>query len=262
MFKGDNQSDSSKLLQRLMLVLFWVVLLLFSLVKTKIIHYSSMCYFPMSYLAATYVYNHWTTPANKWHNVLLALVGVLFSIILLAAPAVGANLDQLINSGMVQDKFAEANMQAQNNWSVFDYLSGILFVVGLLGYFFAKTKLKWPILLSSTTLAFTLMGALIVPKVENISQRAAIEFFKDRQGEDCYVETYSYKSYADIFYTRKPIPTNENHNNDQWLLSGGIDKPVYMVCKITKKEEFMSGYPQFSLLYEKNGFVFFKRDIN
>src|SRR5262249_42718142 len=35
-----------------MLILFWVVMLLFSIVKTKIVHYSSLTYFPLSFLAA------------------------------------------------------------------------------------------------------------------------------------------------------------------------------------------------------------------
>ena len=37
--------------------LFWVVVLvLFTVVSTKIVHYSSMCYLPLSYLAAEYLY--------------------------------------------------------------------------------------------------------------------------------------------------------------------------------------------------------------
>ncbi|MEO1627533.1 MAG: glycosyltransferase family 39 protein, partial [Bacteroidota bacterium] len=32
-----------------MLILFWVVLLLFSVVQSKIVHYSSLCYFPLTY---------------------------------------------------------------------------------------------------------------------------------------------------------------------------------------------------------------------
>ena len=35
----------------ILLILFWVVLLLFSIVKTKIVHYSSLCYFPISFIA-------------------------------------------------------------------------------------------------------------------------------------------------------------------------------------------------------------------
>jgi hypothetical protein len=35
-----------------MQLLFWVVLILFSIVKTKILHYSSLAYFPLTYLGA------------------------------------------------------------------------------------------------------------------------------------------------------------------------------------------------------------------
>ena len=35
-----------------MLILFWVVLVLFSIVQSKIVHYSSLCYFPLTYFAA------------------------------------------------------------------------------------------------------------------------------------------------------------------------------------------------------------------
>ena len=38
-----------------MKILFWVVLILFTIVKTKIVHYSSMCYFPISFLAASFL---------------------------------------------------------------------------------------------------------------------------------------------------------------------------------------------------------------
>ena len=38
--------------RRWMLILFWVVLILFSVVQSKIVHYSSLCYFPLTYLAA------------------------------------------------------------------------------------------------------------------------------------------------------------------------------------------------------------------
>ena len=40
---------------RLVLVLFWVVLGVFTLVKTKIVHYSSLCYLPLTFFAARYV---------------------------------------------------------------------------------------------------------------------------------------------------------------------------------------------------------------
>ncbi|MCK7529079.1 MAG: hypothetical protein MZV64_71740 [Ignavibacteriales bacterium] len=45
-FKTRSAEGSQKAFRRWMVVLFWVVLVLFSIVKTKIVHYSSLCYFP------------------------------------------------------------------------------------------------------------------------------------------------------------------------------------------------------------------------
>ena len=39
-----------------MRILFWVVLLLFTIVKTKIVHYSSMTYLPLSFLATSVIF--------------------------------------------------------------------------------------------------------------------------------------------------------------------------------------------------------------
>src|SRR5690606_20755485 len=53
---GDAGQDDHR---RWMVILFWVVLVLFSLVKTKIVHYSSLCYFPLTSLAALRLERVW-----------------------------------------------------------------------------------------------------------------------------------------------------------------------------------------------------------
>lgn len=105
--------------------------------------------------------------------------------------------------------------------------------------------------------------AIIVPKVERYSQGAAIDFFIARQGCDCYVHTLGYKSYGDLFYTHKEKPSNPNSYDQQWLLTGPIDKPVYFVTKVDRvqKWEDPAKYPGLKELYRKNGFVFLKRDV-
>jgi hypothetical protein len=259
MFVKKDLTAANLQLHKLMLVLFWVVLILFSLVKTKIIHYSSMCYFPLSFLAAHFVYLYWNEKTKKTHNLLLGLIGGILALALILAPLVGANLDFILDRGWVNDPFAEANMQAINHWGIADFLGGIFFLAGLIGFIRFQDHRKWLVLCGSTTLAFTLTGALLVPKIENISQRAAIEFYENKQGLDCYVDTYEFVSYADLFYSRKMPPNNPNHHKLNWLLTGEVDKPVFIVAKITKKDEFIKTYPHFTLLYEKNGFVFFQR---
>jgi len=259
LFKKDNTNESSKQFNLIMVVLFWVVLLLFSIVKTKIIHYSSLCYFPLSYFAANYLVTHLKSKPKIAFNILFYTIGCLLFLILLGAPIVGANLDKLLASGLVNDPFAEANMQADINWGIIDYLPALLFFFALLSFTIFRNEKKWAGLLAGTLLSFTTMSFLIIPKVELISQNAAIEFYESKQSEDCYIKTFEYFSYAHLYYARKRIPTDNEHFNLEFLMNGKMDKPVYIVCKNTSKQQFIDSQDNFELLYEKNGFVFFHR---
>jgi len=100
---------------------------------------------------------------------------------------------------------------------------------------------------------------VFVPKIEGYTQRAALDFYRQRAGEDCYIRTLGFKSYAHMFYAKTMPQDNPLHYDNDWLLTGKIDKPAYFVYKITKKDE-ISGYnPGLTLLYEKNGFIFAAR---
>jgi hypothetical protein len=117
-------------------------------------------------------------------------------------------------------------------------------------------------LFTGTAIVIFFASAIIVPKVERYSQGADIDFFIARQGENCYVHTLGFKSYGDLFYTMKEKPTNLNSYDQNWLLTGPIDKPVYFVTKIDRVQHWDNGqYPELKELYRKNGFVFFKREV-
>lgn len=100
--------------------------------------------------------------------------------------------------------------------------------------------------------------AHFTPKIEAYSQRAAIEFFKVLQGKDAYVKVLGYKSYAHLFYSKKMPQANDNHYNEEWLLTGDVDKPTYFVCKLMQADKYRA-MPQLEEMGAKNGFVFFKR---
>jgi hypothetical protein len=70
-----------------------------------------------------------------------------------------------------------------------------------------------------------------------------------------------YFSYAQLFYTDKKKPLNENAYNRDWLLTGNIDKPVYFVTKIDKIDQYKQ-YTELKALYRKNGFIFLKREVS
>jgi 4-amino-4-deoxy-L-arabinose transferase-like glycosyltransferase len=68
-------------MKKWMVILFWVVLILFSIVKTKIVHYSSLAYFPLTFLAAGFVYSMYQNRAkwSKWMSAIIIIISVLIA---------------------------------------------------------------------------------------------------------------------------------------------------------------------------------------
>jgi len=249
-----------------MVILFWTVLILFTIVKTKIIHYSSLAYFPLTFIAAYYIYKLLEQKESlpKWIKVLVISLGFIWSLIVVALQFVAMNKEKITKMNVIKDDFAVGNLQAQVHWTGFEFLIGALFFVCFLFIFLSKRFTTQNQIVASliATLFFIYSTVLvIVPKVEGYTQNAAIEFYKSRQMENCYVKTVGFKSYADLFYTAKKPTNNLNSNLEDWLIFGAIDKPVYFVMKNTRSEEFTRNFPHIKRIGEKNGFVFYKRDM-
>lgn len=244
-----------------MWIMFWVVLLLFSIVKTKIVHYSSLCYFPLTFLAALQLYRiaEGKVSLLKPVKILLTVIGVVLAIAITCLPLVGLNKDILIP--LIDDPFAVGNLQANVNWSIAEiswgliYLAGIITAVVLMRKEFRKGML---VLCAVQVITIQVTVLHFTPKIEAISQRAAIEYFQSFIRKDVYVHVLGYKSYAHLFYTQKQPQTNNNYDNEEWLLTGNIDKPAYFICKVMEADKYRA-MPQLEETGSKNGFVFFKR---
>ncbi|NVK28429.1 MAG: glycosyltransferase family 39 protein [Flavobacteriia bacterium] len=245
-----------------MIVLFWVVLILFSLVGTKIIHYSSMAYYPITFLSALTL---WRLVEKKeitrGLNIGVFAIGALVFIISFALPYVGMNPD-LILPLMESDPFAQANMEAEVWWSGIDFTPAI-WMAGVLAAYLLLAKKKGLIatrVLFYGTGTWVLLALIFfVAKVERISQYANVEFFEERSAEEVYVTTYGYKSYVPWFYNRPEPYQNDSATSRAWLFHGEIDKPLLISVKINKEEEFRQKFPEAVFLYSKNGFYFFER---
>lgn len=261
--KNREDEPDHKAFKRWMLILFWVVLILFTIVNTKIVHYSSMCYFPMSFLAA-YIINRIFENKQKldrWMKISLGIVATIIGSLVAALQFFVAYKEPIIASGIIKDDFAVGNLEADVYWSGFEFLVGTLLIFGVIGSLTLIKNVKKQIIgvFVSSLLFVNLTMIFIVPRIEQYSQNAAISFYKEVSKEDCYLETFGFKSYAIYYYFNKQQPENENSYNSDWLFKGEIDKPVYVVCKNTSEENFIKYYPEFVKLESKNGFVFFKR---
>ena len=262
--KRVTDTDQSKDFKKLMWIMFWVVLILFSIVKTKIVHYSSLCYFPLTYLAAIQLY-HIGNNQVKLKGIVtssLLVIGSLLAILISALPFVGIYKSKLIP--LIEDKNAVGNLQANVSWTWMECLWGVLYLFGIwvAVYIMKRNFKRGMIVLCVLQLVIIQITVLhFTPKVEAYSQRASIDFFESLKGKDVYVHTLGYKSYAHLFYTEKQPNSSADYyskDSEKWLLIGKVDKPTYFVAKLTTADEYKV-MPQLQMIGEKNGFVFFKR---
>ncbi len=244
-----------------MWVLLWVVLIVFSIVETKILHYSSLAYFPLTYLAAEKL-KSWLggqQPGKLVPGFLLGF-GLLFGIILIMLPVAGKNLDVILP--YIKDQFAVANLKADVHWSYVGCSIGFFYLLGVFGFwYFTKQQERskaWLILLVINIMTIQHLMNSIVPKIEKITQGAAIEFYEEKAEEDCVVEVLGFKSYAHLFYTNKTLDPGEPILSQEELLSKPTNRKVYFAARMNKAEKFKNelGLKE---IKRKNGFVFLEK---
>ena len=262
----QQNTVNQQIFKEWMLILLFTVLILFSVVKTKIVHYSSLTYFPITYLAAYAVYKTGNIKKRykNWVTWFTIIFGLIFILLVASLPFIDQYKELIIQNIAIKDEFALENLKANVSWKGNEWLVSVILFVGLgLYLFFTKWRFKTAyIVITVFTAVFSFATMVIItPKIEQYSQNAAIEFYEKISDEDCYVRTLGYKSYAHVFYSKMKPPTDENWHERDWLIFGDIDKSAYFVTKITKKERLLTQYPTLVVLYEKNGFVFCKRNL-
>jgi hypothetical protein len=244
---------------------FWVVMILFSIVTTKIVHYSSMAYFPVSFLAAKFLYDWLNERAawDKWVSFGILSIGFILSLGLVAVPYVGMHTKEIIP--YIKDPFAVKNLEAVVSWHIYEMFIGIIyFAVIIFAVVFLRKQRKKAFIYTlslATAVCLFLFGAIIVPKIERYTQGAAIDFYESKRGQDVYMHVLGFKSYAHLFYFQKPVSkvsAEKGEAYEDWLLNGKIDKPAFFVTKFDRYEEYRN-HPNLELIKEENGFVFLQR---
>lgn len=251
-----------------MKMLFWVVLILFTIVKSKIVHYSSMCYFPLTFLAALVVHHILDKKIafNGWLKAGLWTIGGLYLIAVIALPFAGLNIESL-KPLFAKDPFATANLEANVNWTSWYLFLPAITLLGTLAY--ATLHLSrnragrgFKILFGGTAVFVMLTLFAFIGRIERYSQNAAVEFFASHAQEDCYLATYGYKSYVQLFYGQPRKQGDACFQDSECtnrLLHEPLDKPAYIATKIHKAKE-LEGIPGLQEIGRKNGFVFYKRE--
>ena len=251
-----KSSDDTIDLTRWMQVLFWVVLVIFSLVKTKIIHYSSMCWIPLTYFSAQvlteFQSGQWTW--KRSYSIALGIVGLLFGAVLTLVPLIGMYAAEA--SVYIKDAFVQGNLQAPVYWAGWEWLIGLTFMVLVLGTVVRSTVGFQRIiqLMLGSVLVMMCFMAVVLPKIAGYTQATPIDFYVSHVGQQVYIETVGFKSFAHLLYFQKQGPSPDG---ESLMKKSSTGRPSYFVMKSDAEDRFKY-HPHLQLIKEENGFLFYK----
>lgn len=251
--------------------LFFVVLVVFSVVKTKIVHYSSMTYLPMTFLAAVAM-QRWLSSTQQWGKIITAALITMSVICTVAAaivPLAFMNSEWLLTLPTFRDPFLRATMTQHVPWQGYEPLISLLILVGaVLAVVWMRVqsrRVQVICVLFGSVLCFVLVFLpLVAPRVEQYTQGAAVNFYSSMRGKDVYVKPLTMKSYAHLFYTQKPFELSATAKHidadawEPWLLEGTIDHPAFFVARVNDAGRWRE-HKNLRVISESGGFVFFER---
>jgi len=259
---SPKPSDKAVLHYRLwMNILFWVVLIVFSIVKTKIVHYSSLTYFPMSFLATLTLHGF----AERQHfprvlSLVLVIFGILFSVAFSVAGLLGTIKPQILNilSGNI---YAESILTQDVPDGAWKASIGVFLLAGTLLFLYRLRTSVWNgtiILFTTTLLTTTLASIVLVPKADKYLQKALFDLYEEKANE-VYFKPLGYRTYADLYYGNKQPHSNPKTKDLEWLAFGDVDKPVYFIVRVQNLAIHENWFPSLKATQHLGGYVIMER---
>ncbi|MEO7176307.1 MAG: glycosyltransferase family 39 protein [Saprospiraceae bacterium] len=259
---SNHIATNLKTIRIWMLSLFWIVMILFTITTTKIAHYSSMAYLPLSFLAAAFMHSCIDSKqaAPKWMRNILFGFGLVLGALWFSVPFIFQNKSSWIHL-LSKDQFAFDSFNIEVNWPVWISIFGLI-MIGLCFLAFKSAKRQnWVSFLVSlggfSSIAMLSLFFFILPRIEEYTQGPAIEFLQQKAGNKVYVATQGYKSYTNYFYFQFPNSTNKELDHADYLLDHPQDQPVFIITK--SNFQAAKDNPLLKFLYQKGGFRFYEK---
>jgi len=249
-----------------MIILFWVVFIIFSAVRTKIIHYSSLTYFPMSFIAATVVYG-WLQHSQKpksWQLSVLFLQSAIIGVAIVLAGLFPFIAPLLLESDLIHDPMVISTLSIEANWQSWESFIGLILItgtaVGVVRLKKRSAKTGIGVLLISSFFTVWLAALAIMPRVEEYTQGGLIRFYQEKtKNSDAYFEPLLYRSYAHLYYGERTPDQHPKAHGKKWLLNGKVDRPVYFVTRTTRMDDIRKYHPTLVVIGNWTGYTFLTR---
>lgn len=267
---SPDEADDQATLRKWMIILLCVVLFVFSVVKTKIIHYSSMTYLPLTFLATVYL-DRWISRTASWswiNTATTTFFGVFWALAIGAVSWAFMDRDWLLSLPTFRDVFLRSAIMRDVAWTGLEPYVGVALILGVVAAWWYRRMdnrvASIGALFGSVIVFVSLVLPLIAPKIEPYTQGSALDFYEEHAGQDVYIKPLTMKSYAHLFYQKKPEHLSAQFNGyskDEWephLMNDVLDKPAFFVSKVNDAGRWRDD-DRLVELYEEGGFVFFRR---
>lgn len=254
LFRNTEYSGDEKAWSSYMRILFWVVLVLFSAISTKIIHYSSLCWFPLGWFAGNALYK-WHTNRGKisgWLKIPAAFAVLVFGAAVIVAGMVLARLpilDPLVQ--MVKDQSFRDMLSIPYHWDGWEWALGVIYILtGLYSVFSIRRKDGLhPSWIFVVTGIFSALAAIVlIPRAEKSIQGDYITEIKKVSKSGGTFDIWGFKSYAHFFYgeiqpgdmqgewtkNKEQFKDYQNPNTtarQHWYMNNSGNKPVYIFTR-------------------------------
>jgi 4-amino-4-deoxy-L-arabinose transferase-like glycosyltransferase len=258
--KKAEDTELLRLYKQWMYIMILVIIVIYSIARTKLLHYSSLAYFPMTFLAA-WVWEKWVDrkiEIGTWQVILILLITLFYSAATVLFPLLADKYEWLIKKDFFfMDPFTAGALTRDVHWSGFEWLVGVFLLTGVI---FASVQilrrntggmltLHLVVLLFVTTSLYLFTG-----RIEGYTQRAAIRFYQNLRGQAVYVRPMGFASYSHLFYFDKQ--PGEPKMNVEEMMHNELDRDAYFVIRLDDKDRFMERYPELELLYIRDGYAF------
>jgi 4-amino-4-deoxy-L-arabinose transferase-like glycosyltransferase len=248
------------------------VLVLFSLVQTKIVHYSSMTYYPLTFFAALAVENYVLKvhqPSRAVTVSFFAFVGLL-CLLFAGIAFVGANPQSVAH--LIRDPMARAALTEQSAyWSPVQYIVSAPLAAAAVAVFLLWRKGKRleaaGAVAAGVSGLILLLSWLLAPSVEEIAQGPLIRFSRTAAERGCDVDVVGHKSFIHLYYGRR-MPEVQSADSaarpasrwDERMLrfNGPWKKPLVLMAKSRNLDSVLSDN-ELKIIYQKQGFVYLYR---
>jgi 4-amino-4-deoxy-L-arabinose transferase-like glycosyltransferase len=239
--------------------LVWMsfVLILFSFVQTKLPHYSSSVYIPLSFFVAYFLslWNEEESPSERKPFVFTSIYLLLFGIIFVSLPLI---LKYLRHVESLQIKYG---LRESDSFGNFGWIPGVILIASSgYHYFYSKKKAFsiMPLVLSvwlSMQIFVLSFATLIMPAFIDISQRQVLHLYDLALKYNQNICFYKYLSFYPMFYRDNTICIMGSYKFKDETDRLSSEEELYLITKKKSLVELGLFYPKrkFNLIAEDAG---------